>query len=76
MTKEADKLDYLTEMVKEQHVETKKWRKTIEIRMTKTETELFMYKTIIQTIKWLGSLAILILTLRFGDVYKYLFPSG
>lgn len=71
-----NKLDYLTKLVESHHEETKLWRKGIEDRLSKTETELYMYKTIIAVIKWLGGLVLLILTLNFGDIAKYVFPNG
>lgn len=52
--------------------ETREWRKKMEERLGKTEEQLFLYKTVIRVLKGLGMIAVLILTLKFGDIMRYL----
>ena len=75
---QGDKLDYLitlhetaTEMAGKEREETVAWRKKMEIRVEKTETQLFLYKTVIQVLKWTFGVLGAILTLKFGDIGKY-----
>lgn len=43
----------------------------LEGRLEKTETQLFLYKTVIQILKWTAGVVGAVITLKFGDIGKY-----
>lgn len=64
---DSQKLDYMVELLEGTHARIEK----LEGRVEKTETQLFLYKTAIQVLKWVFGVLGAILTLKFGDVGKY-----
>lgn len=67
LQEDNNKMDYMIELLEDTHARLEK----IEARVDKTETQLFLYKTVIQVLKWVFGVLGAILTLKFGDVGKY-----
>jgi len=64
---DSNKLDYIIELQEGTNARMEK----LEERVDKTETQLFLYKTVIQILKWVFGVVGAILTLKLGDVGKY-----
>jgi len=68
--REGDKLDLIIDMMKEQIDDNKKVAAKLDARITKTEEQLYLYKTIIKVAKAIGVTILLVITFRFGDILK------
>ena len=73
--RQDDKTDYLITLshtVIDKLATGEKRLSKIEERLERTETQLFLYKTVISILKWLGGITVAILTLKFGDVGRFI----
>lgn len=69
---EETKLDMILSRMDKHDKETKEWREGIDKRLMKTEEELFFYKVWIRVLKGIGMFLLLVITLKFGDISKFL----
>ena len=65
-----DKLDMILKRMDKHDKDTKEWREGMDARLSKTEEQLFLYKTMIRLLKGIGVFLLLIITLKFGDIGK------
>lgn len=77
-----DKLDMLIQQFREHRLETKEVSAKIEKRLcimedrqNKTETQLYLYKSLINILKSVGIAIVFLVTFKFGDILK-LFGKG
>lgn len=66
------KLDMILSRMDKHDADTKEWRDKMSERLSKTEEQLFLYKTMIRILKGIGMFLLLVITLKFGDIGKFL----
>lgn len=66
-----DKLDIILSRMDKHDKELKEWKTDIEVRVVKTEEELFLYKVWIRVLKGIGMFLLLVITLKFGDIGRW-----